>query len=93
MRDPQWHLAENKSSNSEICCGCCLHYRDLHTAYENIYTVYGTLMPGLLNINAICVHIISMLIRSITADRVSCHSLIMLIKQMELWGDDSDIGI
>lgn len=37
----------------------------LHTAYKSIYNVYSTWMPALLNINTICVHIISMLIRSI----------------------------
>lgn len=93
MQDSQWHLAENKSSSSKICCGRCLHYRDLHTAYKNIYNVYSTWMLALLNINTICVRIISMLIRSITTDIVSCHSIVMLIKQTELWGDDSDTGI
>lgn len=63
----------------------------LHAAYKNIYNVYSTWMPALLNINTICVHIISMLIRSITTDIVSCHSIVMLIKQMELWRDDSDV--
>lgn len=63
----------------------------LHTAYKNIYNVYSTWMPALLNINTICVHIISMLIRSITTDIVSCHSIAILIKQMEPCRDDSDI--
>lgn len=63
----------------------------LHTAYKNIYNVYSTWMPALLNINTICVHIISMLIRLITTDIVTCHSIAMIIKQMELCGDDSDI--
>lgn len=63
----------------------------LHAAYKNIYNVYRTWMLVLLNINTICVHIISMLIRSITTDIVSCHSIAMLIKQMELCRDDSDI--
>lgn len=42
----------------------------LHAAYKNTYNVYHTWMPARLNINTICVHIISMLIRSITADIV-----------------------
>lgn len=63
----------------------------LQAAYKNIYNAYGTWMPALLNINTICVHIISMLIRSITTDIVSCHSIAMLIKQMEPCRDDSGI--
>lgn len=90
MRDPLWHLAENKSSSSQTCCGVVFITETLHAAYKNIYSVYSTWMPVLLNINTICVHIISMLIRSITTDIVSCHGIVMLIKQMELRRDDSD---
>lgn len=65
----------------------------LHAAYKNNHGVYSTWMPALLNINTICVHIISMLIRSISTDTVSCHSIVMLIKQMKGWGDESDIQV
>ena len=44
-----------------------------------------------LNINKICVYIISILIRSITSDILPCPTTVILIKQMELHGDEADI--
>lgn len=76
-----------KQLSSKICCICCFHYRDLSHSLCNIW------VPILLNINTICVYIISTLIRSITSDILPCHTIIILIKQMELQGDEADIQV
>lgn len=56
-------------------------------AYKSARSVYRTWEPALPNTNTIPVCIISMLIRSITTDIVSCHSIVMLIKQTAPWGE------